>query len=695
MGKIKVQWESAGKGVIMMKFSRYLILTAAALLSLASPSGMHDGPLAQFQSACTVTVQPSQSIQVAIDQAAEDDVICLAEGTWEENIKIEKSLTLRGASQEQTVIDGVREGYPVVWIAASEGTQTVSVEIAGLTITGAIGTGRMGWGCADGDDNDNERICPGGILIRGPAQVEIVDSVISNNGVDPYGYGLKLRGRAKASITGSTIRGNAHGIELWGLAEMKIRDTTISWARWGIEPWGSSRVEIATATISGMRTGLWVRETARARITNTTISETSWYGIEVWDSGQVEASDNLIEGNYGCGIAAWGGEVRGRGNRMSDNGADLCGSLSGELRLPLAEPTAEEIIFPSERYESLQEAIDALMPDGRIILAEGEHPAGVTIAKAITIEAVERAEVVLKGRSERYAPVLSLVGGADLTLKGIEVTGGGTGLALGADAETKITDSIITWNYWVGIGAGGRAKVEVATSTIFKNGFLGISLSGSAQAKITDTTISGNDYRGISLEDSAQAEITGSTIFRNASGISLGGRARLAITRSTIIESALDGITLGDSAQAEISDSLVSGNATGILLLNSVQAKIERNTIINNEGYGVALSIRGYGSSPAPEPPTGHVSGCGNAIPDKDEPEGNKKGDVYPEELSFLKEPCDAMESIHNAFVVQKASPSSQEQGQPRQRSPSFLPVVTASQAHLWCINLRTAKHPF
>jgi len=51
-----------------------------------------EGTLAA-QEECTVIVQPGESIQAAIDQAQEGDVICLAEGTWVENVKIEKSLT--------------------------------------------------------------------------------------------------------------------------------------------------------------------------------------------------------------------------------------------------------------------------------------------------------------------------------------------------------------------------------------------------------------------------------------------------------------------------------------------------------------------------------------------------------------------------------------------------------------------------
>jgi nitrous oxidase accessory protein len=68
-----------------------------------------------------VVVRPGESLQTAIDAAPAGAVIVLSEGRWEENVKIEKSLTLRGTGADVTVISGVEEGYPVVWIAGPDG----------------------------------------------------------------------------------------------------------------------------------------------------------------------------------------------------------------------------------------------------------------------------------------------------------------------------------------------------------------------------------------------------------------------------------------------------------------------------------------------------------------------------------------------------------------------------------------------
>jgi parallel beta-helix repeat protein len=545
------------------------------------------GALAEEALACTVTVQPGQSIQAAIAGAQEGAVICLGEGSWQENLKIEKALTLRGQGAQKTVIDGIQEGYPVVWVV---GAQPIEVRLEGLGVTGAEG------GCANWPE-----ICAHGVLIQGTAQAKINSSTISGNRDD----GILLGGSAQAEIADSTISKNSSGIGLSGSAQAKITGSTIS-ENWGI--------------------GILLLDTAQAEITNNLIRGNGWAGI-------VSSSD---------------GPVTGSKNRMQENGVDLVGNLPAGLRLPLVEATKQEIRLPDPAYPSLQHAVDALLPGGRLILGKGAYVGGVTIEKDLTLEALEGAEARLKGG----AAVISLVGAARVKLAGLLLGDrlSAFGLAGGATVQVEISGSTISGNSF-GIELRGTARAEITSSTISGNGFAGIWLRGTAQAKITgstisknggnggivledsaraeitNSTISENEWRGIGLEDSAQAEITSSTISKNGAGISLGDTAQAKITGSTISGNRGAGIELVGPAQAEITTSTISDNgADGILLLERAILRLTESHLLRNQGYGVRAYLPGcVEDSQSALRFTGEVSGRGNTIPGPAEPEGKQE----------------------------------------------------------------------
>ena len=79
-------------------------------------------------------VESGQSIQETIDAAPERTVIQVEPGTYRENLIIEKSLILKGAGWEETVIERKEQGKPVIMVKAD---QPIEVTIEGFMITEA------------------------------------------------------------------------------------------------------------------------------------------------------------------------------------------------------------------------------------------------------------------------------------------------------------------------------------------------------------------------------------------------------------------------------------------------------------------------------------------------------------------------------------------------------------------------------
>jgi len=443
-----------------------------------------------------------------------------------------------------------------------------------------------------------------GLWLSGSAQATVSDSSISGN----HGHGLWLREQASVVLRNCTVSDNrGHGLLLTGESTAQVLESGFS-RNWdhGIRTEDRARVELVDSTVLSNWHGVELRGESRATIIGSTISANSWDGIRASGSGQAQVSDSVISANRrgiaflgnagadirGClirdnstyGISSWyGGVVDGEGNEFRGNGIDLGGNLSGALRLPLNEPNEIAISWPDDRYASLQEAVDALLPGGKLILGPGTYVAGLTIGTSLLIEA-SHGQPVLMAKSDAL-PVLSLVGGAELHVSGLMITGGAEGILVSSDAVAVITECTISGNT-DGVSLSNSASAQIVHSEIDDNGRRGVFVGGAAQAVIADCSVRDNGSLGIAVADSA----------------------RITVSESIVVGSGGDG---------------------GIVLWASSEAVLEGNTISGNRGLGVAVYQRSCFVT-GPWTFRGRISGSRNVFED------NRRGDVCPPELGLL-----------------------------------------------------------
>ena len=600
---------------------------------------------------CVVTVRPGESIQEAINAAEAGAVICLARGVWNENVVLDKSLTIVGAGVGRTTIEAVSYFNPTVKVT-TENTVVADVRLEGLTITGDGGSSGVEVnGSASvaivGCDISGKQL---GVRVFDSASIALTDCTVSEN----THHGIVLEDSARASITGCRISGNrAMGVWVSGSAEATLINCDVSgsgghgfWLRdqgsvaltdcsvsrnGGHGLWltddstaqllrsqvsdnidqGVMAVDSTAVTLSDSRVfkhwnGIELSDTAAATISGSTVSGSKFDGIRiqhsaeamisgstisanrrgVWVTGQAQTTINdcLFEANLGYGVYCWSeGSVIGEGNRFIDNGVDLGGDLSGTLRLPLRDPSENMIIWPDERFASLQEAVDALLPGGTLVLEPGVHSAGLTIGSELSIK-VPEGQAVLQGKSLAL-PVLSLVGGADLRVEGAHISDGAEGVLMSADARAVL------------VGCRIYGNME------------GINLSYSSSLEMSDCSVSQNEYRGITVVGEAQA----------------------TITRCSMSDNQESGIGVGDSARVSVADSRITENRGdgGIVFWGTCEVTLERVTIVDNRGYGVAMFQRPCVMG-SPRVFRGLILGSGNTI------RSNRLGEVCPPELGFL-----------------------------------------------------------
>ena len=137
----------------------------------------------------------STSIQAAIDAASEGDTALVAPGVYCENLLMQKSLILKGAGADLTVIGGRpgKDGY-----CRSDGNPRLAcVNISDVWIESLSVAG--GWARENG----------GGILIRDSANVVIRECAITGNRVDlGSGGGVYVEDSKQVSLLNCAVTDN-------------------------------------------------------------------------------------------------------------------------------------------------------------------------------------------------------------------------------------------------------------------------------------------------------------------------------------------------------------------------------------------------------------------------------------------------------------------------------------------------------
>lgn len=148
------------------------------------------GALEYIYGVRVITVDPGQSIQVAIDTSLAGDHILVSPGTYYENLDLVGKLVELKSSDgaEETVIDGGAVGS-VIWVHQGESAATL---ISGLTLRNGANTRG------------------GGLLIEG-ADPTIRDLIVEDCAADADGGGVYIRNWCSPSLSGLIIRNNDSG----------------------------------------------------------------------------------------------------------------------------------------------------------------------------------------------------------------------------------------------------------------------------------------------------------------------------------------------------------------------------------------------------------------------------------------------------------------------------------------------------
>jgi len=215
-------------------------------------------------------------IQGAVDNATSGDIIMVKTGTYDGNLIINKSLTLRGNGSENTIINRSKVGC-VVTISADR------VNMSGFTVSGSgDGMGDAGIDIESSNNHLFQMNCSSnnlGILVTYPRN-KISDSSFWNN----Y-YGIDMRS-SNNSISNSTFSANYHGLHIFdSYVNPDLNNNTVVYN-----------------LFSSNNYGIYLTKTSYSIIANNIVSSNDNKGIYLVRSSWIVLDSNTISTNENSGI---------------------------------------------------------------------------------------------------------------------------------------------------------------------------------------------------------------------------------------------------------------------------------------------------------------------------------------------------------------------------------------------------------
>lgn len=550
------------------------------------------GPGGFGQASCTVTVQPGESIQKAIDQAAEGTVICLEAGKFQENIEIHKSLTLRGAGQDAqgqwlTQIESPSDekyGPPVILISGDGNTHVAVLALAVYQPNSAAdlqveGQARVRlqqvaslseWGGPS-------------LLTKDSALVEMQNSELPNGVEVAHSSAVALE---DVRMSGFVVQDSA-----------RLEGTNVT-IKFGVTLRGKALVTLANSQIL-QGTAKILGET-QARFIRVHLKGGESHGLWVQDEASLEIRQSTLSGYGGCGLFVDSprAQVQGAENEFRENGVDLCGYAPAALRKPLVPQTERaELIVPDD-YRSLQEAIDAIAPGGTITVRPGGYSGGLTIWKPLVLQGTPEAPAVIRPSAKATeAPTISVIAAAQgvhlehLLLSGFTIKwiGGDARFAAGVLVYGEAALNLVQIDSHVaGVAVLGQGKVSLTKSQLHNN-FVGVAAHGTSQVQLTGSQLFNNFFfglvactefkpQGVVPERSSTVSVNNVIIFGHY-GIALSGQSRLMLRDSTVRENTDWGVAAYLQRCGYSED-----NFNGQAILEGTNVIVGNNTAGNHQG---------------------------------------------------------------------------------------------------------------
>jgi parallel beta-helix repeat protein len=551
-------------------------------------------------------------------------------GTFKENVVVDKRLTLIGAGNANTIIDGNGTG-DVIMVASSW------VNITGFNITNG--------GSSAGDS---------GVEINGVSYCRIKDNSISYNGW----FGINMINGHNHTVFNNTMTvNNQYALYMSMITDNEVLKNTVSLAStYAFSLYSVSHTNITSNDISDSPEGIRLRgscENNTLRFNNVT---GTGIGISMGDSSYNTVLQNNLSSNTDKGIllednpssgktrfndvmynnltgnSPWGIDVETTPYINNLTGNNITGGSSGIQLL-----TSSNISIEGNNVTNANNGIQLIGSDHNTLIDNDVYSSnniGIWFNTGSENNTCED-----NGVNESYAHGIYLSAGwnnvtnnwvcngtpgvaygitygdaTNTNISGNNIFHNNAGILIQSESHNNtFWDNEIRWNriygIWQQAGGGSRADNRFISNNITDNGLTqtcdGMLLEGvdADDNDIIDNWVENNGRHGIYIESSDRFTITDNTVINNqANGIYVGSSSGNTVEDNDVIGNGNNGIQMISTDDNQVFDNYITGNGAGAasneagirMAGNSDRNDVYDNNISNNIDNGIILTDGWY-----------------------------------------------------------------------------------------------------
>jgi parallel beta-helix repeat protein len=570
------------------------------------------------------------TIQAAVISASPGDEIIVKPGTYEENIVVNKNISIASESgnSSDTIVRAADVSQDIFSILAN------GVSIKGFGISGSKSSGVHVLGFTDCRIENNK-------LFNNSYGIDLYimssGNKLDNNEISNCLTGISLGGGIYNNLSNNLISNCSNGISLFDSSNNVLENNLISKNTEGIYLTGesNSNILVGNTVVLNEKSGMFIYETSNNLIYNNCFNNTVNVESETvsdknnWNVTKTEGI-NIAGGTY-LGGNIWA-KPDGTTYPEKARDIDLDGIFDSQYNiggtqfidyLPIkgSEPaviTVNNSTGPVANFTSIQAAIDNALPGDTILIFPGIYEENVDVHVTnltLTSQSFSRGDTswdtIIKTANSLDDVFYIIADG--VTIRGLNITGPvnypRSGIHLNGvkycniesnrvsnsytDPTLNISSansSFILDNSGSGVGSGillDSSSSALLDSNVVSGNGISVLLRNSTENTLLNNSASDSIY-GIWADSSSNNTLDGNTLSNNKIGAYLKISSGNVLSNSKVSDNTNSGISLWDSVGNTLSNSTASKNSVSVVLRNS-SANLLINNTVSDSNYGLWL----------------------------------------------------------------------------------------------------------